>query len=885
MPSMDMLSTTHLALTPGLTTSYNAPAPESPNDGDDLDLPGLDHTPAAKSNGGCAPPASSNGTVSTPLSATIQMPAIKQAYLQRNGEQASAAKRIFLPAKLYSISQVLDIATKELEMSDAGQVARVIFNTDGQPVTHVDQIGDGMNMIISAGEPFANPKGTPSASVRVDNSIGADTPTDRGEFGYQVPLENGPTPTHTDSSSRPPSARPPSASTGERTSTASGMRRSSFTSPKTTKVMLFVNQDPNPVGKPCTIPVKFFTVEQLIDHVTEVLKLKDSFRVAKKLYTRSGTRINDFSVIKDDMEIVVSCGEKFDPRTGCGNTPEASSSVVASAASTDGSRSQRFMSNSQRTIVVFVNGDYSANTGKRVVIPHNFFDLSQVFDLIQQELKLVQVGKAAKQLYMQGEGTKVTNLQQVLHGMKLVVCGPEKFIPATGTGAAPSYTEVMPAELRTSDGALMRHTKVNQKKVTVYINGDYADTQGKVVVIPHHFFDMKQLLDFVQEELRLNDMLHARAARELFALEDGAPITDVSHIFSGMHIAVGFGEKFNPNTASGSNPPRRESISDSQEAFSRVSPRDVERFRQVHQRKIHVFVNGDMSSTIGKPVVVPHKFFNLKQLLDHVDEELKLSKRFKVATDLYEKESGTLITDLSQVTDEMQVVVVCGANDKFNPRTGTGVKETATQQFLERAPNVYLEGVGPQETVTFFINGDTADTKGKVVVVPHKFFDIKQLIELADETLKLKEQTKAATEFFDRRTGQPVTHLSQVQDGMKLVVTCGERFNPQTGSGVVPKESPRLTQPDGDRNLPAFMAAQQRKITAIYPGKVQRVKSIVIPRNFTTIEQVIDLVQTELKIAQDGKSVRALKDENGQNISQLNQLQAGAKVIADTGRV
>eukprot|EP00899_Mesostigma_viride_P023688 jgi/Mesvir1/4503/Mv03782-RA.2 len=754
-------------------------------------------------------------------------------------------------------TQVLDTCSRELELEGE---ACMLFTLEGIAVRSLDAIKDNMSLVVSTGEKF---------DVCTASGVKAAAPEENGGSRPRAS-------TSFNSKDKDDGFGGALAASINNEDSLRNFRRSSVTA-SARRVNLLDNKDPGAAPVKVTIPIKFFDIMQLVDLATEAMKLKKANRAAKQLFTTDGKLIKDLSQVDTGMDLVVSCGEAFDFGHGGSGRPLSASQA-------------RYMTTPQRKVTVWLNGKYKKEDGKPVVMHYSLFQMRQFLDQVQEDLKMSTIAQA---LYTVGDNIKLTDLNQVQNGMNLVVVGPEKLDPATGTGKAPSHQDVIPVTMRNEEGNVMRHYKNMQKRITVFLNGDYMDTAGQAVVIPHNHYVMDQVLDFLQVEMRLNELVNAKQARKLFTM-DGRLVSDVDQIENGKAYVVSGGEKFLKGTGTGQMPTEDPFAAD-------LAALENMRHMQISQKRINVWINGDLADRTGKTVVVPLKYWHINQLIDHLDEELKMKELTKVATALYDKETGVQITDMNQVRNGSNYIITGGPGDKLNMDTGSGKKKPQTLA-VDRSPNMYLDGpssvgggtirhmVYSQRKVTVFINGDIGDTQGKSIIIPHNFFHIKQLIDLIDEELKMASLYKVATELFDRNTKVHLTDVTMIHGGEQLVITGapGEKLDTLTGTGKFPQKE--FNPSDFEEvALPEFMAAAQRTITAIYEGVPSlnvkpRVKKIVVPRNFINISQLIDLVQTELKLDKDGKAVLRLRDSKGKALTEMSEVVDGAKLIADTGK-
>jgi len=502
----------------------------------------------------------------------------------------------------------------------------------------------------------------------------------------------------------------------------------------------------------------------------------------------------------------------------------------------------RYMANDQVRVHLILNGDGAS--GKRAAVlqmgrlaSESSRGIEPLLDVAQAQLRLTERTKCAKRLYS-AEGEPVLGLDDIVGEMTLVVSCGEKFDPRTGrrerkepaarkapaapmTAAPATHAAARPS---TATGGGLA-SGLNPIKVQCFVNGEPVRQKAKTVCIPAKFFEMSQVLDFLQEDLHLDAL--AKCAKRLYDRETGEEVTTLADLRAGMDLVVAGSERFDGSTGTQSewrpiNTPKKKRnianlLAHSASVLGKIAGG---RFRQINQRRVAVFVNGDRANRTGRRVVIPPTFENsargVRTLLDHLQEQLKLDKERKAAQRIVflgGDNDGAELADLAQAVDGSRLAVVCN-NERFDPLTGQGRQTAGAAQFQQRRERPATAGPALGRGALFDIAGPVSqgsganppafmnagfgkvelsirgDAKGakRMVVLPGRLVSHEHLFNVLQDEIQTRNfwrhmpaENKVIKRILFADSGAEVSDVAELTDGARLEVECFVRHGMNVG--------------------------------------------------------------------------------------------------------
>ena len=496
----------------------------------------------------------------------------------------------------------------------------------------------------------------------------------------------------------------------------------------------------------------------------------------------------------------------------------------------------RFMANDQVKVHLILNGDGAS--GKRAavlqmgrMVSESSRGIEPLLDFAQEQLRLTERTKCAKRLYT-SEGEPVLGLDDISSEMTLVVSCGERFDPKTGRRerkehrkTAPALTDRAPATAASRPATARMVATSNPIKVQCFVNGEPVRQKAKTVCIPAKFFEMSQVLDFLQEELHLDSL--AKCAKRMYDRETGEEVMTLADLRAGMDLVVAGSERYDPATGTQSEwrpintPMKRRNIKNLlAHSASLLANIAGGRFRQINQRRVAVFVNGDRANRTGRRVVIPSTFENsargVRTLLDHLQEQLKLDDARKAAQRIVflgGDHDGAELTDLAQAADGSRFAVVCN-NERFDPLTGQGRNADRATQFQHRRERPATAGAALGRGALYDIAGPVSqgrgdappafmhagfgkvelsvrgDAKGakRMVVLPGRLVSNEHLFNVLQEELQTRNfwrhmpaENKVIKRILFADTGAEVRDVAELTDGARLEVECFVRHGMNVG--------------------------------------------------------------------------------------------------------
>ena len=201
------------------------------------------------------------------------------------------------PAMVYSLANLLDMASKQLGMSRAAR--RLFMKATGEEILYLDQLRNNMELLVSMGEdPRHKPRRPPANRPPSPPKLRGTGPS-KTYTGYQPWISAGSIESNTRVSFEARQAQNLRAPT-ERKIWPAGIKRP--------RVILKHNDGGH---RGTAYPMLVYSLKNLMDEGTKHLGLA---RCARKIYDMNGNVINDLSELHSMMEVCLSEGEPFRPR-------------------------------------------------------------------------------------------------------------------------------------------------------------------------------------------------------------------------------------------------------------------------------------------------------------------------------------------------------------------------------------------------------------------------------------------------------------------------------------------------------------------------------------------------------------------------------------------
>jgi len=217
------------------------------------------------------------------------------------------------PAMVYSLANVLDMASKQLGLARAAR--RLFIKQTGEEIFYLDQLRNNMELLISMGEDLQRP-----FKARNMNNRAASPPKLRGTgpsrtyAGYMPWISAGGVESNTRVSFEAKQAQDPSAGAGGTLGTNRPSRQSLAEKKmwplgiKRPRVILRHNDGGH---RNTAYPMLVYSMKNLMDEGTKFLGMA---RCARKIYDMNGNLIRNISELHPMMEVCLSEGEPFRPR-------------------------------------------------------------------------------------------------------------------------------------------------------------------------------------------------------------------------------------------------------------------------------------------------------------------------------------------------------------------------------------------------------------------------------------------------------------------------------------------------------------------------------------------------------------------------------------------